>query len=142
MAKAINLSPIQRFVEDQMTDACLIVVDPEGTTDDVFDESTGVYTPVNPDTVMIYSGKCFLAPLNVFPSQSTEGGATTISTDFELHVPKDSPQIPVDAAVVITASMRDANLVGNEFVVRSKQNNSFAVDQTVRVFAKEERIVQ
>jgi len=142
VAKPLNLLPLQKFVEDQMTDTCYITTDTEGTTDDIFDPVTGGYTPPPSDTDFIYQGKCFVNTLNVFPSQATEAGATTISTDFELHLPKDSPQVPVDALVVITASMRDANLVGDRFIVRSNSNNSFAVDQTVRMYAKEQRIVQ
>lgn len=142
MPKSINLKPIQKFVEAQMTDYCLITTDTEGTLDDVFDPATGVYTPPSPDANTVYTGKCFLAPLNVFPSQDIEGGATTISTDFELHIPLSSPQVPVDAVVVMTASMRDANLVGDQFIVKSNQDNSFATDQTLRVYAKEQRIIQ
>lgn len=137
----INLKPIKKFVEQQMTDQILIYEDPEGTTDDVFDPVTGQYTPVNPDDTPLYRGMGFVVPLNVFPSQDLEGGATTLSTDFEVHIPLETEPIPADATVVVTASMRNANLVNVLFTVRSSQDNSFSVDQTLRVYLKSQRIL-
>lgn len=138
----INLNPIKKFVEAQMTDTVTIFLDPEGTTDDVFDPDTGQYTPSNPDATTLYQGMAFVVPLNVFPSQDVEGGATTLSTDFEVHIPEDSVEIPTDATVLVTASLRNARLVGDVFTVRSRQDNSFSIDQTLRVYVKEQRILQ
>lgn len=138
----INLKPIKKFVEAQMTDSVVIVEDIEGSTDDVFDPNTGLYTPPNPDTLPLYQGQAFITPLNVFPSQDQEGGATTLSTDFEVHIPLETSKIPVDSQVLVTSSMRNPNLVGTIFTVRSTQDNSFSIDQTLRVFVKEQRILQ
>ena len=137
----INLGPVKKFVEAQMTDTVVINDDPEGFTDNVWDPVTGQYTSAAGDSLPIYTGKGFVAPLNVFPSQDLEGGATTIATDFELYIPLESIKVPVDSWVLVTGSLRNAGLVGCTYQVRSNQDNSFSVAQVLRMFAKDQRIL-
>lgn len=135
----LDLSGIKSFLEDQMTDEVLIVEDREGTTDDVFDRETGQYVTNDPDEAVVYSGKAVIMELNVFPSQTTEGGGTTLTVDYELQIPLETPKLSLYSRITVVKCDRTPHLVGTQFRVRSLQDNSFSISQAARVYRWEQK---
>ena len=65
---AIDLSPITRFVEGEMTDTVLIA---RNSSEDVFDEWTGQYNVAYNSP--LYEGKGLVLPINAYPNEEPEG---------------------------------------------------------------------
>ena len=137
----LNLAGVQRFVEGEMVDVVRITHDPQGTSDDGdFNYETGEWGgAAPPDSDIVYMGKAMVLVLNVFPSERLEGGGTTLSTDFELHIPLDAPKIDVDMDVLILQCDRTPHLVAEEFKIRALQDNTFSVSQVARIYNRKVR---
>ena len=129
--KPLDLSPIKKFVEAEMTDTCSITVDSSGTADDTYDENTAVYTEVGRTT--LYTGVCFLSTQGWQPADSLQGGGETVESSFKLVLPLAAVIIPLRAEITLMSSMRNENLVGQKFIVQDRIDSSHSVSQNVLV---------
>jgi hypothetical protein len=135
----LDLSGIKDFLDEEMVDTLRITQDLEGTTDDVFDPATGQYVKPGGDDAVIYEGPGLIMQLNVFPSQSIEGGGTTLAVDYEMHIPLETPPMSLYSRVTVLACDRTPNLVGHEFRVRSLEDNTYSISQAARVYLWEQK---
>jgi hypothetical protein len=136
----LNLKGLKKFIEGEMVDEIVITRDPEGTEDNIFNRETGEYDNPPGDNAVWYRGKAIVVQLNVFPSQAEDAGGTTLSTDYEVHVPLETPRITLYDRILVTKCMRTPHLVGTEFRMRSNQDNTFSVSQAVRVYRWEQKL--
>lgn len=132
----INLLPIQKFVEDNMTDQCTIVRDVEGVSDDTWDNATGTYTAPGGDEIEVYTGLCYVSTKGWESRKELVGGAETIQSFFKLMLPLGSPKVLPRDRVVFTASLRYPYLVEEEFTVIEAIITSFAVAQGVLISSR------
>jgi hypothetical protein len=136
----LNLKGIQKFIEGEMVDKVHIVHDPEGTKDDTFNKQTGQYVPGPNDQIEQFDGPALITQLNVFPSQSQQAGGTALQTDFEIHIPLNSPPLTLYSIITVIECMRIPSLVGQEFRVRSLEANTFSVSQAARIYRFEHKV--
>lgn len=138
----LNLSGIERFLVGEMIDEIILTRDEEGTEDDIFDPETGQYIKPGGDDQIWYEGKALLMTLNVFPSQREEGGGTSLSIDFQLHIPKNTPAMTLYDHLTVISCVRTPHLVGKLFRIRSLEDNTFSVSQAARIYRWEQRTLQ
>lgn len=114
----LNLKPAERQVAKLMQDTCVIVRDAENRGDDVFDESTGLYTRPAGDDNEVYAGKCLVTPTPL-GGRPVEGGVTPNPGEREYRalIPRTAPPIPTGSTFIVTASVLDPQLVDATFTV-------------------------
>ncbi len=115
----IDLSPITRFVEGEMTDEVTIA---RGSANDVFDPHTGKYIP-KPD-VQLYQGKALVLAINAYPNETPEGGGTASYVRYTLYAPLTCPPLAVNDYVILETCMRDPQINGTIFTIESVDRSS------------------
>jgi hypothetical protein len=126
----LDLSPIQRFIEGEMSDTIELRVVPEGVTDDQFDDVTLEYYPISGDIDTLYDGPAMIVPDNNQPVNDLQGGVPTLLTFYRMRIPLGSPEIPENAEVKVLTSFRDAGMVGRYFLVISGTVTTLAISRT------------
>ena len=129
---ALNLDSLKRFVEEQMTDECIVRRDAGRTTDDTFNEDTGSYTPVDNNSI-VYRGKCFVATAGWQAQRQLSAGDNLSITYNLLNLELGSIQLVENDVVEITRSMRSSELVGMKFLVIAPISSSFAVSSQYQI---------
>lgn len=128
------LAYAQTVVEDLMTDACVITVDPGGVDDDVLDPVTLELTPAG--QVVLYSGPCGVSARNpsgqTTQQQRDEGGHDEWAGRYTLKTPRTALDIPPGADVEITAS-RDPWLVGKMFRTIAPTGGTFKLSRRTEI---------
>lgn len=121
----LNLDPMTKFAEGEMTDTVRITRDAEGYRDNTFSEITGTYT--GPVRSNIYEGMGAVFPMNQSLADTVEGGALAMDSRYSAMLPLSAPEfeILVDEIEVL-ASLRDPQLVGKKFVVETVEATTFA----------------
>ncbi len=135
---ALDLSPGRRALERLMEDTCLITLDASGTSDDAFDQTTGLHTPPPGDVRTVYDGKCLLTSQGNVGREGNRGGGSFQVTGYTLQIPLSAPALPVGAAVQLTASRRDPNLVGRRFRIDRTTYSTTAITRKASLIAEEE----
>lgn len=124
----LNLSGVQRVLEDLMADACTITRDVEGTGDDIWNPATGTYTPPPADIQVIYSGPCMIS--NRGGGGDTEqGGQYLRESPYMISLPLDAPILIKKDKVLVTTSHRDPDLLNQEFSVDEPLYSTYAVSR-------------
>lgn len=113
---ALDMKPMQDFVEGLMVDKCVVSRDPQLTSDDTWSEATGTYAEVGRQ--ILYQGKCSVSvPRRVTPQTTVQGLALDMEVNYFLILPVSVVVdfFPLDR-VVITSSITKI-LVGQKFTV-------------------------
>jgi hypothetical protein len=135
--KPLNLDPIRRFVEAQMTDTILITRDNENSADDTFDTLSGKYiAPVN-DFVTIYEGPASIS-VKTSPLQSQGQGVgpgEELITKHQVEIPISAPHIQRDDIAVVTASVTTPHIVGLTMIIMDRLDTTDSISQIVRAQA-------
>ena len=129
----LNLTSLKKFVEDQMTDECVIYSDPTTTIGDELDEETGSY--VQDHDSIVYQGKCFVATAGWEASLENSGGASVLVSRYVLNIHQEAPVIDSRDLVEITSSLRSPEMVGVKLKVVTQIISSFSVCKQYHVKA-------
>lgn len=134
----LNLLPIRSLVESlTMNDACLITRDPEGTSDDNWDEETGTYTPPENDRDEIYDGRCTVYPFSGVVQEEDQGGQQMAVSNYWLGIPMGAEvEVHPDDLVEITAvdpEQGDPILLDKVFVIESQEFLTMASSRRFRM---------
>jgi hypothetical protein len=117
-----------------MSDAVTVTRDAQGYEDDTFSPVTGQYTAPANDLTTVYSGKAIVANVNPQPPDlQPEGGQEFIDVEYDLFVPMAASPLQVWDRVVVTASLRDPQLVGEVFFIREAIVGTFEVMRRARL---------
>jgi hypothetical protein len=87
-----------------MVDACRIVRDRPGTSDDTFDPETGDLVPPSSDDSTVYDGKCLLTELQAGDQVVERGGRDQYRRRYQLSIPIDAPAVEPGDVVAVTKS--------------------------------------
>jgi hypothetical protein len=128
----IDLSPITRFVEGEMTDQVTIA---RGQANDIFDNHTGKYTSA-PD-VQLYQGKALVLVINAYPNETPEGGGTASYLRYTLYVPLTCPPLMVNDYVILDVCMRDPQINDTVFTIVSVDRSSMQAARTCQMEQRE-----
>lgn len=124
-----DLTGARLAIEKLMDDKCRIVRDVEGDLDDVLDEDTGLLAGPFGDTGIIYDdttlgdagrdldGRCTVTPADRVPRIVESAGEPVMVQQYQASLPWDAPVIREGDTLEVTASRRDAQLVGVTLVV-------------------------
>lgn len=115
-----------------MLDACTIVEDAAGFSDDSFDTTTGLWTRGGGDGSLIYSGKCMIRHESAVPAGF--GEQQTIEQQWILRVPLNTAGI-VAGQIARIDSSRDPSLPSREWKIDEVLGGTFAVSRRLRVSA-------
>jgi len=123
-----------------MDDTCVIRRDPEGVTDDTFDEDTGELNPPDPDESTIYDadtlgdgdralgGRCKFSPSkSAIPNR--QGGLDIKVGEYNCGLPWDAPVVEIGDVVECLSSRRDPELVDKQFTVKDVVYSTFLVSR-------------
>lgn len=135
MPSPIDISGAVSFMEAQMTDTVTVTRDENRTADDVFDETSGQYVRQVPNTEEIVTDQVCMV-LKVGSEESTEhhAGQTVMVGQYTLWTPLDAPDLKKFDVVVVTDSLRNADMIGNEFEIsQSWDRTSFPVGKKYRM---------
>jgi hypothetical protein len=127
----LELGGVKDFVETLMDDTVSITRDAAGTSDDIFDETTGSY--FQRDAKVIYDGKAWISYQSGQSASPTEGGIEVDVEVYTVNVPVDAPEIKELDCITVTASLRNPNLVGKKFYAKASTFGTFKVRQKVRM---------
>lgn len=116
-----------------MVDTCSITRDIEGVLDDVLDTMTGALTPQASDSVEVYAGKCLVSPGTTQERMNDAPGRLVASRRYGVRIPTTAAAVRPGDVVTITASDRDASLVGRRLRVESITRQSLAVTRQLVV---------
>jgi len=110
----LDLSSVQRFLEDQMIDTIRVTSDPEGVLDDSFDETTMEYFRAPGDLITRYEGKALI--INQMQRRRTapdeEGGRRIDRSLYSLRVPLSTDPFMINDRVEVIASGGTSNTTG------------------------------
>jgi hypothetical protein len=136
-----NLTPGRVQVEKLMDDTCMIVRNPLGERDGVYDATTRVMAPSA--TSIIYddssvgtgaygarahNGKCKVSSLRDSQPRTLEIADTTIdSRIYRFGIPLDTPEIAIGDRIYIMSSRRSPIMVGHFFIVMEVTDSTFAM---------------
>lgn len=140
MPEAAFFARARTAAELLMEDTCAITRDPQFVADSTLDTATGSLT--TGPTSTIYAGACTVTPVTRQQAETDEGGAPLLRLDYRASIPVDAPEVAVGDVLTVTASVRDAQLVGQRFVVRATPVSTNAyqrpllVELTVRADAQ------
>lgn len=127
---------VDSVFEDDGTE-CVITSDPQGSTDDMLDESTLALTPRTGDTTTVYTGPCLARPVQGFgQSQRQEGGTQQYLDTWRLRLPTTATGVDLGHLVTFTSAPNDAELLGRSFRITKRLGGSLSVS---RLFLMEER---
>ena len=110
-----------------MTDTAIA----ELVTEGAFDDTTGQVGPEQRE--LIHSGRCRLQVRQVQPDVPTSGEHRYVLATIEVQWPVDTPDLPSDAVVTMTASQFDPRNVGRRFTVIAGLRKSQATAYRVQV---------
>lgn len=131
-----DLTLARATAESVMDATCTITSDPEGVTDDVFDETTGRYTPPNPDTTTVYSGKCMIRPSTLGQNERVEGGAEQFIDRYDVRLPVTATGVQPGMVLTVNTTPSDPDLVGRTFTVIQIAAGTFSVTRILTVQAR------
>lgn len=140
-----NLNPGRVRLERLMDDTCIIVRNPLGLRDGVYDEATRVVAPsamtIIYDASSIgtgqfgtrsHNGKCKVSSLRDSQPRTLEIADTSIDARvYRFSIPVDTPLLAVGDRSYIMTSRRNPNMVGVEFVVTGVIASTFAMSNKV-----------
>lgn len=139
--RPMNLNPLRRFVEAQMTDT-ILVQRPGRTADDAtWDDVAGEYVETAGKPTPIYNGADVLSgfPLAKVSSkgwtpqeQVSAGQAEIVTTDI-VCTPIGTVPFIADDIITVLASLRSEVLVGMKFIVIAPIASSSEIQQKVLV---------
>src|SRR5688500_2162192 len=112
-----------------MDDTCTITHDAQSTQDDTLNTTTGALAPPNPDTVVIYTGRCKVSPMGASTAVAAEGGQPIRPRAYRGSIPWDSPMPSIGAILKVTSSRRDLELVDQEFIIMDVMQSTFLVSR-------------
>lgn len=125
---ALNLDGARRSVNKLFLDKCVIVRDPEGAQDDVYDEATMQMVPVTDDSKRIYTGKCAITPMDLQTDRAKEyAGQEAADNSYRLSLPWNVPNVAIGDVITCTASKNDRTLQGRKFRVAAVRRTSYLV---------------
>ena len=129
----LNLAPITSFYEKQFDDECVITRDAQLTGDDTWSDVTGTYTRPAGDDAELYDGPCLIW-VDRSVGESEGGGEHKKQVNYFMSVPVDSGLVvQAEDKVTCTDSLRDPDLVGQEFSVDEMLTETFAVSRDIRM---------
>ena len=102
---------------DRFVDACQIVDTLNDTDRGEMDPDTYQYDEHTAGVV--YTGPCLLRTADLDDAANVFGQQAVTYTGGDLYLPFDSPAVDLDQLVTVTASVRDPQLVGTVWVIRS-----------------------
>lgn len=115
--------------EKRMVDACTIT---RGGGEDSFDPLTGEYT--TPAGSTVYTGACEVQISDGLNARESEAGGTEITVSrVTVKVPISVEGVREGDMVTITASLLDADLVGQQFQVVAGFAKTFATCRRLQV---------
>lgn len=116
-----------------LVDQCEVTFDPEGTSDDTWDEETGTYTPPADDVQPLYTGDFAFSAVNV-TFQSEYGGNLEQQTAYQLSFPVSAPEFQPETVVTVTAvhTGGDASAVGEVFRIEEELKATYTVTRRYR----------
>ncbi len=136
-----NLNPGRIRLERLMDDTCVIVRNPLGLRDGVYNAATRVVAPSA--TTVIYdassigtgafglrphNGKCKVSSLSDSQPRTLELAGTTIDARvYRFSIPVDTPPLSVGDRAFIMSSRRAPNMVGAEFIITEVITSTFAM---------------
>ena len=133
-----NLEPGRKALERLMDDTCTVFRDSSGTRDDVFDQTTGAYTPPPLDVVSVYSGPCLLTVQGNVGRDANRGGGSFQIVGYKLQIPIAGPNLEVGDWVTLDSSRRDPAGVGKRFQIARPQYSTLALTRAASLTAEEE----
>jgi hypothetical protein len=131
-------------MEDLMLDECEITRDPQGRSDDTWDDETGTYTKPALDREEVYTGKCSYGTTRA-QSRDALGGVQSIITGYGCSIPKGSNKVRPRDQLVITAVdpvNGDPTVVGKVFVIDEIIHSTYSVSQRFLMHLITERPVR
>ena len=129
---ALNLDPIKAIVEGFMVDECTISRDPDGKTDDLWDDVVGEYVSPPDDADTVYTGPCMIYPNSAFTERS-RGDVPENVTQYWLEVPREVTDLKPEDIVVCTVSANDPALVEKVFILDTEEVDTYAVSRRIRM---------
>lgn len=132
-----NLEPGRKALEKLMDDTCRVTRDPSGTSDDAFNQDTGVYTPPPNDVSTVYEGKCLLSVQGNVGRDANRGGGTFQVVGYKLQIPVSAPALRVGDWVELLSSRRDPTSVGKRFQVGRPQYATLTMTRAATMTAEE-----
>ncbi len=117
---------------DRFVDACQIL-DPLNDTD------RGVMNPnsyqYDEQTAgVVYTGVCLIRTAGTgVPDSVMFGQETRVMLQGDIYLPHDAAEVDLDQQVVITASLKDPQLVGKVFVIRAIIRDSYHTRRKLNV---------
>lgn len=128
-----DLSTARAAVTALMVDDFTVTEDPQGADDDSFDYTTATFTPPANDTATVYAGKGKIRLSGTVGAPQTEGERTYEATDYIFSAPITSSYVPkVGQVITCTGSVRDATLVGKQWIVTEPLGGTFSVSRKAR----------
>lgn len=131
---ALNLDGARRSVDKLFLDRCVIVRDPEGARDDVYDEATMQMVPATDDSKRVYSGKCVFTTKDLQSNEAKEyAGQEATDATYRIALPWNVPDMAIGDVITCTASKYDKTLQGRKFRVTAVTRTSFLVRRQATV---------
>lgn len=132
MTLPFDLSPLENLATSLMVQTCTITRDTNGADDDTLDQTTGLLTPVDDQTV-VYVGVCSVTFVKTLRQTGAEeeGGRQLAPSRFEVGIPLDAT-LPLGLPRLgdlceINTSGSDQGLVGKRFKVETVSAATLAV---------------
>jgi len=116
---------------DRFVDACQIVDTLNDTDRGVMDPDTYQYDTQTAG--VIYTGECLLRTADLDDIAKVYGQQAVTFTGGDLYLPFDSPAVDLDQLVTVTASVRDPQLVGTAWVIRSIIKDAYVTRRKIIV---------
>lgn len=117
-----------------MDATCTVRTDPQGRTDDLFDETTGEYTRPPDDQTTVYTGPCLLRPSQgLGQNRATMGSAEQFVDRYDLRLPVTATGVHPGDVATIDTSPNDPDMVGREFTVLQAAGGTYAVTRILTV---------
>lgn len=128
----LNLDPIKKIVEGYMVDRCTVVRDPEGSSDDLWNDVTGQYEPPVGDFLQVYAGPCMIYPNSAF-TERQRGDVPENVTQYWLEVPIAALGFEPEDIVTCTVADNDPALVGKVFILDTEETDTYAASRRLRM---------
>lgn len=118
----LDLSAAVQAVERLMSDTVVVTRDAQGPGDDVLDESTGLLVRPDGDSTVVYTGPWLVTPTAGAPA-IVGALATTVpetTATYRALLPLTAPELQPGDVLTATSVLRDPQLVGRRFQVRTE----------------------
>lgn len=120
-----------------MDDQVVIKRDPEGTSDDGFNQETGTYVPPLSDVQTVYTGPAMFTLITSVGRDGSRGGGQFAAVGYKLSIPLEAPELKRGDWVEVTASLRDPELVGKRFQIDTPQYTTLAYVRRATLISEE-----